>query len=58
MKISNCRCGRKAEVEELDHEYRNWLVRCQSWNCWVGAARATEINAIKIWNKIMEKTND
>ena len=48
--INKCFCGKEAEVEELDHEDRNYLVRCTGWNCWAGAARALPSSAIRIWN--------
>ena len=52
MKISNCRCGRKAEVAfwQVDKEY---IVECARYLCWVGPVRKTEREAIKSWNKVM-----
>ena len=56
MKINNCRCGRKAKVERnptiFEHRF---YVDCTRYHCWQGPHRKSEREAIKAWNKVMEK---
>ncbi len=64
MEISNCSCGRKAEVM-FQWRTEGYLVECtRKFNgifgntkngCWSGPLRKTKSVSIRAWNKIMEK---
>jgi hypothetical protein len=60
MKISNCRCGRKAVFDSEGAGPSGVFVYCTRGmgggymnTCWVGPSRKTEREAIESWNKIM-----
>ncbi len=52
MKISNCRCGRKAEADSSWDKSEYW-VTCTRGECWFSPVRKTEREAIIAWNKVM-----
>ena len=52
MEIKNCRCGRKAR---MDYSQPGYHVKCTRFYCWTGPERKTEREAIKAWNRVMEK---
>ena len=49
--ISNCRCGRKAEVTET--YTAKFYILCKRNGCWRGPVRKTKREAIKAWNRVM-----
>ncbi len=54
MKIGNCSCGRKAVSYTIIVTGRIFM-QCSRLNCWEGPVRKTEKEAVKAWNKVMEK---
>lgn len=55
MKINNCFCGRKAEVNEEGFHGDSRYVLCMREQCWTGPIRKSQKQAIIAWNKRTEK---